>query len=185
MENQSKVITIEKVESQMFDNGGTQYKVTAGGAKYKFNDQTKPDEEGKSRPTVAFQQFKDMGLKVGSTVEIWYKEQEKEYQGKPYTDRLIASFRETNGQPVKPIPKANTYHKDQTEAPDWDNIAVGKCQTVFLQAFIESGHSFMEAKQQVVQARQLAELVVFGKQSATEELPTIQHEAVQVEDIPF
>lgn len=104
MDNLSKTITISKVESKMFENGGTQYKITTtANEKFKFNDTKK---EGGL--TVASQQFKDMGIKVGSTVDVWYKEVQKEYEGKPYTDRLIATFRENNGEPIqqaRPAPK--------------------------------------------------------------------------------
>ena len=95
-QNQSKTITISKVEMTSFDTGN-QYKITSSeGVKYKFYN-TKKD----GNPTVAFKQFQDMGIKIGSTVEVWYKELAKEYEGKPYTDRIIASFREAVGRPAQ------------------------------------------------------------------------------------
>lgn len=96
MENSTKIITIAKVEMTAYESGN-QYKVTAtDGLKFKFYDKKK---DGNS--TVAFTQFQDMGLKIGSTCEVWFKEQDKEYQGKPYVDRIIASFREAKSAPVQ------------------------------------------------------------------------------------
>ncbi len=156
MENQSKVITITKVETKMFDSGASQYKLTGDGQTFKFYDKRKDGED-----SVAYKQFKDLELKVGSTVSVWYKEEQKEYEGKPYTDRMIASFRETNEKPVQ----KQTYTPTKEQEPtDWDEIAVGKCQSLFIAAFLQSGKTFSEAKLQVTQARQLAELVVYGQQ---------------------
>jgi hypothetical protein len=63
---------------------------------------------------------------------------------------------------------------------DWDNIAVGKCQTAFLAAYIQSGKSFSDAMLQVNQARRLAEKVVYGEiKTEKEELPIIQQEVMR------
>lgn len=118
--------------------------------------------------TVAYQQFVDMGLKSGSVVSIGFKEV-------PYKDgtvKNIIGFRETSDVPAKtPQQAAQPKYEPMGETkPDWDEIAVGKVQSLFLQAFIQSGKTFSEAKLQVTQARQLAELVVYGQQkSGTDE----------------
>lgn len=62
---------------------------------------------------------------------------------------------------------------------------ISKCQSIFLAAYIQSGKTFEEAKVQVVSAKRLAELVVYGTQvtpkSEQEELPTIQQDEVPLE----
>lgn len=79
-------------------------------------------------------------------------------------------------QPQKPV--SGPYNAPQGKPErDFEKEAVGKCQYGFLEAYIRSGHSFQEAKLQVIPARKLAELVVYGtQQTTTEELPTIQVE---------
>lgn len=130
-DNTSEIITIAKIESKMFDNGGSQYKITTtGNKKFKFNDKLKAGGE-----TVAYKQFKDMEIKVGSTVDVWYKSVEKDYQGTPYTDNMIASFKEAAGRPVTqnsgpqaPIQAKNEYIP--TEVKDdkfWDKKAYKQC----------------------------------------------------------
>ena len=122
-DNETKVITIANVETKMFDSGGTQYKIkSTDGQTFKFYDKKKAGGN-----TVAYQQFKDMELRVGSTVSVWYKTEEKEYNGKPYTDRMIASFREAAGKPVETPPPAKF---EATEAKDdkfWDKKAYKQC----------------------------------------------------------
>ncbi len=131
MENQSKIIQIAKIETQMFDNGSTQYKITSTDKeKFKFYD-TKKD----GNPTVAYKQFKDMILKVGSNVDVWYKEESKEYEGKPYTDRIIASFKEAGGRPIvlvtpKSAPQQPNTYKSEEQPKDekfWDKKAYKQC----------------------------------------------------------
>lgn len=133
MENSTKIITIAKVEMTAYESGN-QYKVTAtDGLKFKFYDKKK---DGNS--TVAFTQFQDMGLKIGSTCEVWFKEQDKEYQGKPYTDRIIASFREAKSAPAqtptspqKTAVKSNlsepAYVPETKDEKFWDKKAYKQC----------------------------------------------------------
>jgi hypothetical protein len=125
-DNQSKIIEIAKVDMKMFDSG-TQYKITTTtNEKYKFYDKKKD-----GNPTVAFKQFQDMELKIGSTVDVWYKEEVKEYEGKPYTDRLIASFKEASGKPAQTAIKTPSQPKyEATELKDekfWDKKAYKQC----------------------------------------------------------
>lgn len=111
-----------------------------------------------------------MGLDQGSAVNVSFVAEEKEYQGKPFTDRKVIWFRETNGSPesTKTAPQVQKPRISQnlkpSEAVDWDEIAVGKCQTAFLAAFLQAGNTFQDTKLQVTQARKLAELVVYGQQ---------------------
>lgn len=191
---QNKTITIvSKEEAKTKAGTNTQIKLTdQDGIKFSFF-KKKKDGELTSPAT----QFKNMDLDEGSTAEIGYVEEKYAgTDGKERTALKIISFREAKAQPVKTQPqpaKENTYHKEEKET-DWDKIAVGKCQTVFLEAYISAGHTFEEAKLQVFQARKLAELVVYGTQQTKEEepfvpaeLPTqqIMEEEVNVADIPF
>ncbi len=181
MSNQTKIITISEISTKVFDSG-TQYKVKAtSGTSFKFYDKKKDGTN-----TVAFQQYQDMGIRPGSTVEVWFKEEEKEYEGKPYTDRLIASFKEATTQTTTPTQKApqngkirSTEQSYESEGVNWDEIAVGKCQTAFLAAYIQSGKTISDAKLQATQARQLAELVVYGTQK------TAGEENINPDDLPF
>ena len=123
MDNQTKVITISKIETKMFDTG-TQYRISADGKVFKFYDKKKDGND-----TVAFKQFKDMGIKPGSVVEVWYKEENKEYQGKPYTDRLIASFREAKNAPVTPksAPQGEITYEPAKDESFWEKKAYKQC----------------------------------------------------------
>lgn len=129
MDNSTKIITISKIEMTSYATGN-QYKLTTTeNQKFKFYDKKK---DGTS--TVAYDQFQDMEIQIGSTVEVWYKEIKKDYEGKPYTDRIIASFREAVGKPTTSTPKtplkpnlsepAYVQEKDDTF---WDKKALKQC----------------------------------------------------------
>ena len=157
------------------------------------------NKEQDSDAYAALQQFK-----LGDRFGVSYQEKDESFLGKDgkqvsFKRKTIYSIMPIIAQPTsematsKPqgqnaLPQANSYVKDETTAPDWDNIAVGKCQTVFLQAYIQAGHTLQEAKLQVTQARQLAELVVFGQQKTMpEEAPTPTEVPPEVtpEQFPF
>jgi hypothetical protein len=131
-DNISKVIQITKVETQMFETA-TQYKLTTLQGKFKFYTNKKSD----GQETVAFKQFKDMELKVGSTVEIWYTPLQKEYQGKSYTDNIIVSFREpqimatpSQTAPPQPISSVKNEPRYETEPKNdefWQKRAYKQC----------------------------------------------------------
>lgn len=144
----------------------------------------------------AAEQFKNMGLDEGSIMQISYVVDDyTDQSGQPRTSNKVIGFRETNEQPItgqsiipaKQVVQKTTQPAKQVDV-DWDEIAVGKCQYGFLQAFIQSGKSISDAMLQVTQARRLAELVVNGQTvtQAAEPLPTIQvEEDVNVDEIPF
>lgn len=188
MDNQTKNITIAKIETKMFETG-TQYRLTGTDKKiYKFYNKKKDGND-----TVAFTQFQDMGIKPNSTVQVWYKEEEKEYEGKKYIDRLISTFREADGVPEsrqtqESAPEQEIVYSSMKNT-DWDEIAVGKCQTNFLSAYIQSGKTFSEAKLQVTQARQLAEMVVYGERKEVKitgvDEPLPEDTGVNADNIPF
>jgi len=114
-------------------------------------------------------------INVLDTVNVGYVEQSGTMQdGKPFTSRIVRNFDKDLGNGRKnytqhnPAPQAEKPGQGQNLKPsedvDWDEIAVGKCQTAFLAAFLQAGNTFADAKLQVTQARKLAELVVYGQQ---------------------
>jgi len=125
--------------------------------------------------------------KFGDTFGVSYQEKEETFtndQGKQITfkKRTIYSIMPPLTNPTntlktsKSAPGQEIQYKPDT---DWDEIAVGKCQSLFIAAYLQSGKSFSEAKLQVTQARQLAELVVYGHTIAsqvdtTDEAPPIE-----------
>lgn len=152
-------------------------------------------------PTIEYSQLKQGNhgepFKKGDQAIISFKE--GEYNGKPQF--TIKSIFTTDGgvrAPEQPkaqnsVPRASQSVTEGSR--DFKEEAVGKCQTLFLQAYIQAGNSIQDAKLQVVPARKLAELVVYGTQ---QELPTITQEddpagefnpmvndEVDVENIPF
>ncbi len=148
------------------------------------------------------QQFKNMQLDEGSIIQVSYViEEYTGSDGKQHFSNKVTGFRETNEQPVigqspaprpqavkntSPQPKYSPVSEDKQT--DWDKIAVGKVQSLFLQAYLQSGKTFSEAKLQVIPARQLAELVVYGQQTgkADEPLPTETPLADEIaQNIPF
>lgn len=133
MDNQSKIIEIAKIEMNSYETGN-QYKITGtDGMKFKFYD-TKKD----GNPTVAFKQFQQMGLKIGSIVDVWFKEMQKEYEGKPYTDRLIASFREAQGKPATPTPKAPLASNSYATGPKGEEFWNARGRRLALHGFINA-----------------------------------------------
>jgi len=168
----NKVITIASKEEKKTKTGTNTkiYLADQDGIKYSFFKKKKDGEL-----SSAAQQLKDMELDEGSVVQISYVLDSYEVEGKKINENKVTGFRETNDTPVKNPTKTQTkeptYHTEEKNETNWDEIAVGKCQTVFLQAFIQSGKSFSDAKLQVAAARQLAELVVYGSQQTKPEPP--------------
>lgn len=102
MENelQQGRITVESIETKAFETS-TQYTIKSGGKTYKFYD-TKKD----GNPTKAMMTFE--GTKRGTTVDILFKEEQKDYQGKPYTARTIVSFGDKDMPVIQTSPVSDT-----------------------------------------------------------------------------
>ncbi len=127
--------------------------------------------EEDSEPYQALQQFK-FGDKFG----VSYQEKDETFTNETgkvinFKKRTIYSILPTVTNPTSEMktnkpqtaPRAEqTYQTDKQV--DWQGIAIGKTQSLFLAAFIQAGGTFADAKLQVTQARQLAELVVNGTQ---------------------
>jgi len=189
MENSTKIITIAKVEMTAYESGN-QYKVTAtDGLKFKFYDKKK---DGNS--TVAFTQFQDMGLKIGSTCEVWFKEQDKEYQGKPYTDRIIASFREAKSAPTqtptqatKNAPRANlsepAYVEPKSEA-FWNE----RGRRLALHGFINArlvNNPISQVEQEIDQLLKLEDKIDAKLLPSTPQAPQVVVSGVDESDMPL
>lgn len=200
----NKVITISSKEEKAGQYGAIAKLKDENNLTYTVYEQKKD-----GTTSTAWAQLQN--LPIGSTVQIGYVEEIKEYEGKQYTARTIRNFDRDIGNGVQ---NAGGY---QTPAPaqsprteanrpqyaasgrDFDKEAVGKCQSLFLQAYLQAGNSFSDAMLQVGQAKKLAEVVVYGRtenvapdiQEAAEQmshdgLPTIQQgDDLNVEDIPF
>jgi hypothetical protein len=158
--------------------------------------------------SAAWEQLKN--LFVGMAVQIGYVEQIREYEGKNYTARTIRNFDKDiangivntgryQGSQMEQSPHSEAPSASQGHSRDFDKEAIGKCQSLFLQGYIQAGHTFAETLLQVAQARRLAEVVVYGRtenvapdiqmaaeQMAHDELVTVQQgEDLNVEDIPY
>jgi hypothetical protein len=173
----SKLITIEAV-SDKEENRKAAIKGTDGNWYNIWKD-------FEDEPTIEYGQLKNgnhgASFKKGDQAIISVKE--SEYNGKPqYTIKSIFPTDGGAGAPEQPkaqnaAPRATQSAREPSKETDWDQIAVGKCQTAFLAAYLQAGNTFADAKLQAVQARKLAELVVYGTQVTTaEDLPTINQD---------
>lgn len=169
----NKVITIESKEETKTSNGNTLVKIKDHtGEQFTF---FKKKKDGSLTSSAI--QLRDMGLDEGSTVKIGYViETYEDKQGTIRESHKIINFQETSDSPTQIAPQPQ---KPRSEAPtpsqsnfkigygsathrDFDKEAVGKCQSLFLQAYIQAGHSFSDTLLQVGQAKKLAEMVVYG-----------------------
>ena len=148
------------------------------------NTYTVYDKKKDGTTSTAWSQLSE--INVGDTVQVGYAEQKGTMQdGTPYTSRIVRNFNKDIGNGVRQYQTSQAVKSPRTgqsgasgkvSEAKWDEIAVGKCQTAFLAAFIQSGHSIQDAKLQAVAARRLAEVVVYGHTETPkeqEELPTI------------
>lgn len=145
--------------------------------------------EDDSEPYQALGDFK-----FGDTFGVSYKETDEMFVNKQkktinFKKRTIYSIMPPIAKPSNEVkPKQNEYKPTKEQEPtDWDKIAVGKCQTVFLQAYIQSGKTLQEAKLQVVEARKLAELVVYGHQQNKFDTHNIltHEQGMQIDEAPL
>lgn len=83
---QQKEITLTGVENKKFDNA-TKYTLKTDSGNYNFYD-TKQD----GGFTKAYTQFQELRPMIGDKLTVMFKEEQKSYEGKPYTDRKIMFF---------------------------------------------------------------------------------------------
>lgn len=173
----SKLITIEVVvnkpenrKASIKDSNGVWYSIW---------------KDFEEEPTIEYEQLTEGNhgepFKKGDQAIISVKE--SEYNGKPqYTIKSIFPTDGGAGLSEQPknqntAPRASQSAREPSKETDWDQIAVGKCQTAFLAAYLQAGNTFADAKLQAINARKLAELVVYGTQVTTaEDLPTINQD---------
>lgn len=191
-----KAITLSVEEKKVTAQGSTIIKIKdEKGLTYSFFQKKQDGSDSK-----AYEGYKNFSL--GDTVEIHYSEQQRTTpDGKSYTARNVAFFGEKvpSSVPVETASGGSPSASQGTSGRDFDKEAVGKCQSLFLQAYIQAGHSFSDTLLQVTTAKKLAEQVVYGRtetvapdiqesaeQMASEELPTVQvGYDLEEEDIPF
>lgn len=123
----NKDIIIQGVETKQTSNGKTIIKIK--------------DQDGKSyqlwpmkqdgTESQAYQFFKTLGPTViGKTVEIFYNEQQGEFNGKPVTYRTIATIKPAPANFNQSTPPQ--VEAKQTEGVNWDKISWGKCKHAYL-----------------------------------------------------
>src|ERR1041385_4878047 len=142
----NKVITISGEETKKTQYGLVKKIKDEKGLTYNFYETT-----SKGTPSVAWEQYQE--LQIGDTVQIGYVEEIKNYEGKSYTARTIRNFNKDIGEGVQRHQESQQAQKyppgpksAATEPTDWDSIAVGKCQTVFLAAYLQAGNTFEDTK---------------------------------------
>ena len=191
-----KAITLSGEEKKVLSNGSTVVKIKdEKGLSYSFFQ--KKQDGTISKAYEGYQNFQ-----LGDTVEVHFSEQEKSFEGKPYTLRNIAFFGDkvSSQAPVESRSGEAPTASQGASGRDFDKEAVGKCQSLFLQAYIQAGHSFSDTLLQVTTAKKLAEQVVYGRtetvapdiqeaaEQMSEELPTIQQRKdldALAESVPF
>lgn len=103
----TKTITIDSVEQTTTSTGKVRFKIKAEGLTYGLWKLKADGVESK-----AYEYLKTLGLDAGGrTVEIGYKEETKEYEGKQVTFRTIVAMKdgaEVNKQANPPVPSNNT-----------------------------------------------------------------------------
>jgi hypothetical protein len=109
------------------------------GNKYNFR-----EKKADGTQTKAFLHFSQLGVKQGGTYEITYAENDKEYMGRPYKDRIILGFKPTSGSPTtlpakSPVSEANRPLKN--DSVDWDKLGLIKAYHNLIAAYIAKGET--------------------------------------------
>jgi hypothetical protein len=183
----NKNIVIESIESKQASTGNWKYILIDNQKNKYYFYRTIQGQDGD-----VYLSFIGMNPQKGSVVAIGYIEEDKSFvntEGKTinFKDRSIVSLREASGVPVQtsvqtPVKTEPIYHP--VKERDFEAENIGKCQSLFLQAYIQSGHSIEEAILKIDYARDLATRVV--RAESEQIAPDIQQTAEQmVADIPF
>ncbi len=141
MENQiqKKVIIITKVEKTLTSTRKQLIKIKD---ENNFSYQVWPIKKDNTE-SMAFQFFKTLPMDgVGMNVEISYKEEKGDYNGKPVVYRTIigmqASAQASLG--TKVVRQGQAAEKEEAEEDKWNKISWGKCKHGFLiEAFKKFG----------------------------------------------
>lgn len=193
----NKVITIESIDSKKTSTGNIR-KTIVDQDKVKFIFYTKKADGTTSK---AAQQVSDMGLDVGSTVKVGYKEEAKSFEGEKgtvnYTERSVISFQETGDEPVTTTSnRVPPQAQGRATAPNFDAQRASIERQVAFKAAIEV---FLAMKDfyKPTDIRKLTDDftdIIAGKVTPSaapkaqrdDDLPTVQiDDEVAPEDIPF
>jgi hypothetical protein len=183
----NKGITIQEI----------QMKTVKSGSKYALR-----DHEGKTfnffttkqdgSDTQVYSQFKNMGLKTGSTVTIGYVEDEFEIDGKKVISKKIINFRELSGEPSQTAPQEKSSHTEANRGQSGHfNDAFGRRLALhgFVNGMLASGATVDVIKRDLPALLSLEDAIdieLSVVRTANEELPVIQQdEYPPIEDIPY
>lgn len=131
MELNKKTITIMGCEVKTTSNGSTQYKLKDHENKTYNLWQTKAD----GNETLAYQGFKNLPSNgVGRNVEIMFKEDPFEMNGKQLTSKTITVLREVGGASLaNTVAKTGMFTENkEKEEKKWEELGWKKCKYGFL-----------------------------------------------------
>lgn len=138
--------------------------------------------------SATFAQFKNMGIKVGSTVMIGYviDEYETEINGFPkkIQSKKIINFRETNEAPRSAVTPPNlTQTKDDAF---WERQAYEKCCSLWAGSLIESGIQVGNVIERINAGESWLLFQAIKADGATRfSRPIQQGDDLNVDDVPF
>ena len=178
MDLQNKVITIVSTETKLTNTGKTMIKIKdQNNLTYQIW-QLKQD----GSESVAYQGLQNLGEPVGKTIEIGYKEDQGDFQGKAITYRTIVNIKPTDRQPSKGdmyVKAQMVEAKKEKDDKKWEELGWKKCKYGFL---IESYRLGLNLKE----VEKTAELWADACQRDTREKTEQDLEdGIPLEEIPF
>lgn len=127
----NKVITITSLENKLTSNGKVMIKVKdQNNLSYQIW-QKKQD----GNDSVAYSNLMMLGEPVGRTIEIGYKEDQGDFEGKAITYRTIMNIKPTTSQPSKAdlFTKSQIVEASKKETDKkWEELGWKKCKYGFL-----------------------------------------------------
>jgi len=134
----STTVTIESIEDK-----GKSLKLKASDRKsYSF---WKTKQDGSN--TSMYEQFKNMEIQAGSTVNISYKIEEFTTQdGKQAHSNKVIWFREAGGTPVVEKPRQVPQNVSEGKSVDWDKLGYSKTLTNWTAELLGQGKPVNEIK---------------------------------------
>lgn len=178
----NKVITITSVETKLTTTGKTMLKLTDHENKHYQIWKTKAD----GTDSVAYQRLQDLGEPVGKVVEIGYKEDAGDYQGKAITYKTIINIKLTNGNPNRSetMVKAQMAEASKkTTDEKWKEISRGKVRHGVACEFIRLGEDLTPAL--VNKINRWTDFIMTGQLLVEPKLSEELGEELTVENFPF
>lgn len=175
---QNKVITITSLENKLTSNGKVMLKIKdQNNLSYQI---WQKKQDGKD--SVAYSSLMMLGEPVGRTIEISYKEDQGDFDGKPITYRTIVNVKPTDRQPSKGdmyVKAQMVEAKKEKDDKKWEELGWKKCKYGFL---IESYRLGLNLKE----VEKTAELWADACQRDTREKTEQDLEdGIPLEEIPF